>query len=87
MCVSDVLHLTCQQLGSCYGLTHAEANLATKLVEGMNVEESAQALDITYSTARTYLKQIFFKLGIKRQSELVLRISSGVWRIFHRIPR
>lgn len=78
MCIPGMLHLTCQQVSACYGLTHAESSLVIKLVDGMDVGEAAQALSITYSTARTYLKQIFIKLGIKRQSELVLCILTGV---------
>lgn len=80
ICAYDMLHFTCQRISSCYGLTHAEASLVTQLFKGMDVAESAQALGITYSTARTYLKQIFTKLKIKRQSELVLRIFTGVLR-------
>ncbi len=54
-----------------YGLTPAEAKLAALLAHGKSVTEAAEELHVTQNTARTHLKHIFQKTGVKRQSELV----------------
>ena len=52
------------------GLTPSEARLAEQIVRGKSVSFAAEALSIREHTARTYLKRIFSKLGVSRQSEL-----------------
>lgn len=54
-----------------YDLTPAEARLASVLVQGKNIVEAAEELNVSQNTARTHLKHIFQKTGAKRQSELV----------------
>jgi DNA-binding CsgD family transcriptional regulator len=56
---------------SIYGLSTGEARLASLLVSGRTVKEAAKELDLTEGTARFVLNQVFAKLGIHRQSELV----------------
>ena len=53
-----------------YQLTHKEAQLALKISEGEGLEAAARNAGITYETARSYLKNIFAKLGVSRQAEL-----------------
>jgi DNA-binding CsgD family transcriptional regulator len=53
------------------GLTVAERRLACLLVVGHSLEEAAGQTNVTVSTARSYLKRIFTKIGVRRQSELV----------------
>ena len=57
-----------------FHLTHAEARLVGHLVAGASLRSCAKALDITYETARSYLKSAFQKTGTHRQAELVLRV-------------
>lgn len=59
---------------SLYGLTRGEALLASKLVQGKSIEESAAELFISTHTARTHLKRIFMKTDTHRQPELVVRL-------------
>jgi DNA-binding CsgD family transcriptional regulator len=54
-----------------FGLTPAESRLALRLVSGESLQTAASALDITYETARTVLKNIFAKTGTDRQTQLV----------------
>ncbi|MCK5800910.1 MAG: response regulator, partial [Deltaproteobacteria bacterium] len=54
-----------------YGLTPAEARLATELIQGKNLEVASHALGITPNTARTHLKRIFRKTRTSRQGELI----------------
>jgi DNA-binding NarL/FixJ family response regulator len=54
-----------------FDLTVAEARLALALTEGHRIEDAAEMLGITQSSARTYLKRIFSKTDVTRQAELV----------------
>lgn len=64
-----------EHLRTAFGLTVAEARLASRLAAGERLESAADALGITYATARTQLKSIFAKLDVSRQSELVAVLS------------
>lgn len=54
-----------------FGLSRAEAALASLLGTGLSPRQAAEQLGVTYETARTQLKAIFAKTGVHRQSELV----------------
>lgn len=69
-------------LASAFGLTGAEARLATRLVETCDLAKAADAAGVTISTARSYLKSIFDKTNTHSQLELVTLIltsPSGLW--------
>lgn len=53
------------------GLTPAEARLAEALGAGASLRAAADLNAIAYETARSHLRSIFQKLGVRRQSELV----------------
>lgn len=57
-----------------YGLSPAEAGVASRLVNGMSLSQTAAALGIRDNTARSHLKRIFAKTGARRQSDLVRRV-------------
>jgi len=59
-----------------FGLTMSEAKLAERLVSDLTLEEAAKDMGIATSTARSYLKNIFSKTGVNRQSQLVKLILS-----------
>lgn len=54
-----------------YGLTRAEARLIGLLGEGYGLFEAAGRLDISRNTARTHMRNIYAKVGVNRQTELV----------------
>jgi len=58
-------------LGHRYGLTPSESRIALLLANGRSVTEICESLTITRNTGRTHLKNIFEKLGVRRQSEVV----------------
>ncbi len=60
-----------------YGLTRSEARLALDLFDGVSVKEYAETYAITENTARWTLKQIFSKLEVRSQSDLVRFLASG----------
>lgn len=57
-----------------FGLTDSEARLASALARGDSLGEAAEAMGVTVSTARTYLKQVFAKTGASRQADLIRMI-------------
>lgn len=58
------------------GLTRAERRLASQLCFGLDLEEAARASQVTKETARSYLKRIFAKTGVRRQSELIALVAA-----------
>lgn len=54
-----------------YELTMAEARVAAMLIQGKSLANTCEELSILPNTARTHLKHIFQKLGVRRQGELV----------------
>jgi DNA-binding CsgD family transcriptional regulator len=57
-------------------LTRAEAAVATLLLEGRRTEDLAELLGITLLTARTHVKRVLAKVGVRSQAEL-LRVLLG----------
>jgi DNA-binding CsgD family transcriptional regulator len=58
-----------------FRLSPAEARLALSLASGATLTEAAEAYGVSVATARTQLKAIFQKTGVRRQVGLVLLIS------------
>jgi DNA-binding CsgD family transcriptional regulator len=54
-----------------YRLTTAEARVACLVGMGLSPASAAQKLNIAEATARSELKHVFEKLGVRRQGELV----------------
>lgn len=58
-------------LAGLFDLTASESRLLSCLVASGRLEQAAEDANLTLSTARTYLKQIFAKTGTGRQGELI----------------
>lgn|GEM_PF-1988046 len=54
-----------------FGLTPAEARLASFLANGVSVEDAAAQLGVTRNTARTQLQAVFLKTRTNRQGDLI----------------
>jgi DNA-binding CsgD family transcriptional regulator len=66
-------------LRQAYHLTPAEARLALSMVEGHSLKFAAEMIGVTFNTARSQLKSIFAKTGVRRQGELIrLLLGSSV---------
>lgn len=63
------------RLRDCYGLSPREAQLAVEIAGGQSIEQAAERMGISTAHARTRLKGVFAKLGVRRQSELVLMLA------------
>lgn len=58
-----------------YGLTPSEVQLAEALYEGQSLKQIAEERGVSYETPRFHLKNIYSKMDIKRQSELIALLS------------
>lgn len=64
----------CGQLIDLFGLLPSEARLAWAIAQGMSMMEAAEHLSLKPETARSYSKQIYAKMGVRGQAELVRQI-------------
>lgn len=60
-----------------FGLTPAETRIAMALGHGLGVSTAAERLGISANTARTHLKRVFHKTGVRRQSQLAVLVVRG----------
>lgn len=70
--LSDITLTALQEL---YGLTPAELRLCESLGQGLSLKEAAEQSGTGHETNRTHLKNIFSKMGINRQTELVRTVT------------
>ena len=54
-------------------LTPRENELFLLLLEGYTLKESANLLNIKYSTANTHINNIYKKLSVKSRAELIIK--------------
>lgn len=76
--VDPDVHVDIAPACSLYKLSPVQTRLAEKLVAGSTVKEAAALLQLSPETARSYLKEIFRRIGVKRQSELVTVLLNSV---------
>ena len=65
-------------LHALFGLTPAEARVASALAAGQDLEGIRAALGVGRETVRTHLRRIYEKTDTRRQAELV--------RLLHTLP-
>ena len=58
-------------MAAAFGLTPAETRLLESLITGRTLKETAAALGIAMTTAKTHLDTVFQKTGVNRQAELM----------------
>jgi DNA-binding CsgD family transcriptional regulator len=64
--------LDMRAMAKTYGLTPAEARVAERLLAGAaNLANVAASLDVSLTTVKTHLSQVFAKTGVSRQSDLI----------------
>ncbi|WP_394763225.1 helix-turn-helix transcriptional regulator [Phenylobacterium sp.] len=67
------------ELRALFGLTYAEAKVATAIFQGLTMREAAALLGVALNTVRFQLARVYEKTGATRQAELVklmMRLSS-----------
>lgn len=60
-----------------YGLTRREVAVLAQLARGDALKTAARELGVSYNTSRTYLRQIFEKTRLHRQSDLIRLCMTG----------
>lgn len=66
------------ELRQLYGLTHTETRLAKLLMEGVTLDDCCAELGIRRTTGRMHLRNLFAKIGVRRQSELVSLLMKSI---------
>lgn len=61
-------------LSTSFGLTPAERRVAVTLAAGSSPRQIATDLSLSYNTVRNHLKQIYGKVDVSRQSDLVTKL-------------
>jgi DNA-binding CsgD family transcriptional regulator len=69
-----------------FGLTRVEAAVTKLLADGVPPKRAAERLRMSHNTLRGYMKAIFAKLGVHRQSELVRVVSAQAGLVRCREP-
>lgn len=69
-----------------FGLTPAETRVLASLLAGRTLAETADALGVAVSTAKTHLESIFSKTGVARQADLI-RLGLGLVPPLHSTTR
>ena len=59
-------------------ITPSEARFALKLAEGLTIAEAGANLGLTLETARNYSKQIYSKMDLRGQSDLIRYLQNSV---------
>ena len=75
---SDSFPIADAILSTLYGLTAAEARVASEIGKGGILRNVGQRLHVSENTLKTHLKRIFDKTGVRRQSDLVNLVASLV---------
>lgn len=61
----------CAAISQLFGLTPQEGRLAMQLAAGCSLADAAEKLQVAVSAARNYSKNIYAKLGIRGQGDLI----------------
>ncbi|MCK1565603.1 helix-turn-helix transcriptional regulator [Bradyrhizobium sp. 173] len=73
--LNEIPRISQSSVSEIFGLTPAQARLASLLLEGKSLEEIALDMNISPGTARNHLKAVFLRTGTRRQAELVSLLS------------
>lgn len=63
-------------LADAFDLTPMQGRVAEQLGRGRNVDDTAVALGVTRNTVRTHAREIYRKLGLSRQSDLMALLAA-----------
>lgn len=66
------------ELEALFSLTSRQSQICALLIQGECLQSIAKKLNISLNTVRNILYTCFKKLGVKNQSELIMRLYSGI---------
>jgi DNA-binding CsgD family transcriptional regulator len=64
-------------LAQMFGLSPAQTRLVATLVAGETMADYADAVGVTMNTAKTQMRQIFLKVGVNRQADLIRAVAAN----------
>lgn len=70
----ELLAATCEAIARDYRLTRREGEILQLLAEGLTASAIAETLVVSTSTAKTHMRNIYQKLGVHAQGELLLLV-------------
>lgn len=77
----------CAELAAAFGLTEREADILPMLARGRNASHIAETLALSRNTVATHRKNIYRKLGVHSQQELLSLVDNGPEeRAFRAVP-
>lgn len=71
------INVPADALKSIYGMTDAEAGVATMIVNGLSIKEISQLNGVSVETVRSQLKSIFTRMGVKKQQDMIRVLVGG----------
>jgi DNA-binding CsgD family transcriptional regulator len=71
------VRLSAEFLAGLYGLTPMESRLAASLFDAPALQEAADRCSIGLNTAKTHLKHVFVKCGVRSKAELLRVLALG----------
>jgi DNA-binding CsgD family transcriptional regulator/PAS domain-containing protein len=74
-------NVSADALHKLYALTPAEAGVAIGLVNGLSLSQISATNKVSIETVRSQLKNIFVKMGVKKQQDVVRILLSGIFKI------
>lgn len=80
-CPDSFMATSTERLMTLYRMTNAEASVAIALANGLSLAQISQANDVSIETIRTQLKQIFQKMGVSKQQDVIRVLLSGILQI------
>lgn len=82
LCDPDsTFNLPAEALRSLYDMTPAEAGVALALVNGQSPNQISEQHGVGIETVRSQLKSIYFKMGVKKQQDVIRTLLSGVMQV------
>lgn len=86
--VDDPEHPTppAEWLRAVYRMTKREAEVSALLAGGLNVSEVAEQLGLSETTVKSYCKDVFAKLDVRRKPDLVRTLSGGPLTLVAPLP-
>ena len=67
---SDRTEIDVQQVGEALGLTRAESRVAVAITRGKCIQDIAAETGRAHATVKWHIREIYLKLGLKRQTQL-----------------
>ncbi len=74
-------NVSTEVLHTLYALTPAESGVAIGLLNGLTLSQISEANKVSIETVRSQLKNIFFKMGVKKQQDVIRILLSGIFHI------